>query len=73
MYFLILPCKSRRWNGKIKINYVNGESEIISSRNGKNKYGMSVERYVIYNGKVNTLMQVPMMYALEFRALIKKQ
>ena len=40
-----------RWNGKIKINYVNGESEIISSRNGKNKYGMSVERYVIYNGK----------------------
>lgn len=40
-----------RWNGKIKINYVNGESEIISSRNGRNKYGMSVERYVIYNGK----------------------
>lgn len=44
---------SERWNGKIKINYSNGESEIISARNGKTKYGMYVQRYIIYNGNKN--------------------
>lgn len=39
-----------RWDGEIKVNYSNGESEIISTRNGKTKYGMYVQRYITYNG-----------------------
>lgn len=39
-----------RWDGKIKITYSNGESEVISTRNGKTKYGMYVQRYITYNG-----------------------
>lgn len=39
-----------KWNGKLKINYSNGESEIVSARNGKTKYRKYVQSYIIYNG-----------------------
>lgn len=39
-----------RWNGQIRVNYSNGESEVISTRNGKTKYGLYVQRYITYNG-----------------------